>query len=50
MTKSLGNKHQQPSELQGKRGRTLISLSFDAFFPLVIVVLAYMVGRDYVAF
>jgi hypothetical protein len=50
MTKSLGNKYPQPSELEGKRSRTLISLSFDAFFPLLIVVLAYMVGRDYFTF
>lgn len=50
MTKSLGNSYPQPSELEGKRSRTLISLSFDAFFPLVIVVLAYLVGRGFVSF
>jgi hypothetical protein len=54
MTKSLGpfdygHESQRP-EPEGRRRRTIVSLCFDAFFPLLIVVIAYLIGRNYFGF
>ena len=55
MTKSLGpfdfgNAGQRPATSDSQRKRTLTSLAFDLFFPLVIVAATYLVAHNFFGF
>ena len=55
MTKSLGpfdfgDADQRPTAIDGQRKRTLTSLAFDLFFPLVIVAAIYLVAHNFFGF
>lgn len=54
MTKSLGpfefGHANHSSQIEGQRKRTLTSLAFDLFFPLVMVAATYLVAHSFFGF
>ena len=54
MTKSLGpfdfGNAQRPAAIDGARKRSLTSVAFDLFFPLVIVAAIYLVAHNFFGF